>query len=71
MIAHYLLQFVETMYFVHEQNGLSIEFLLIFCHGHGLFDIIHTDHCRRQLHKPHILRCLASIGNDIGQRCLW
>lgn len=65
-----LLQFIEAMYFVHEKDCLSIEFLFVFCHGHRLLHIVDTDHCGRQFHKSYVLRGLASIGDDIGQRCL-
>lgn len=43
----YLLKFIEAMDFIHEQNGFSSEFQLIFGSGDSRFNIIYTGHCGR------------------------
>lgn len=62
-----LLQFVESMDFVHEQNRFAMEFLLIFGHGNRLLDLSNAGHGRWQFHETAILRFFAFVGYDVGE----
>lgn len=61
-----LLQLVESMDFIHEQNGVVLVFLFVLRNGDHLFDVIDAGHGGRQFYESYALRLFASIGDDMS-----